>query len=476
MKKLGLGVLLVWVNLFVFAQSKAVHSPDKPNILFIFTDDQMYNAVHALGNSQIITPNMDELIASGTVFSQAFNMGAWHGAVCVASRLMLMTGMSVWDAYAHETVVDSLVTEEVLWPQLLRNAGYDTYMTGKWHVNTDVKRVFDTLGVVRPGGMPPTKPSSYLRPVKGEEDEWRADDVSLGGYWQEDGRHWSEVQAEDAIHFIEEADKKENPFFIYLAFNAPHDPRQSPKEYLDMYDPDSIRLPGNFQEDYPYREAIGLGLDLRDEKLAPLPRTPYAVRKHMQEYYALVTHVDAQIGKVISALKASDKYENTLIVFTADHGLAVGAHGFMGKQNMYDHSMRVPLVLAGPGVPKGSQRSQLVYLQDVMPTTLELAGVQIPEHVYYHSLLPQIKNRNTEGNYQGIYGGYMDLQRMLRTDEYKLIIYPTIKKVRLFDLKKDPYEIQDLAEDPEYQEVLKDLKNRLIMQQKYLGDEWVLDF
>jgi len=141
---------------------------------------------------------------------------------------------------------------------------------------------------------------------------------------------------------------------MYLAFNATHDPRQSPKEYIDRYPLDRIKLPENFLPQYPHAAKV-CGLGLRDEKLMPYPRTEFAVKVHRQEYFAIVTHMDDQIGRILEALEKSGKADNTYIIFTADHGLAVGHHGFCGKQNMYDHSMRVPFFIVGPDIEAGSK-------------------------------------------------------------------------------------------------------------------------
>ena len=159
--------------------------------------------------------------------------------------------------------------------------------------------------------------------------------------------------ANETISFLDQAAVSENPFFMYVAFNAPHDPRQSPREYVDMYPLENISVPENFLPEYPFRDEIGCGADLRDERLAPFPRTAYAVKVHRQEYYAIISHMDAQIKRILEHLEETGQAGNTYIFFTADHGLSVGHHGLMGKQNMFDHSMRPPLIVAGPHVPGG---------------------------------------------------------------------------------------------------------------------------
>jgi len=271
------------------------------------------------------------------------------------------------------------------------------------------------------------------------------------------------------VAYIRQASGRDKPFFMYLAFNAPHDPRQSPKAYVDRYPLDRVSVPANYLPEYPYKDRIGCGRGLRDEKLAPFPRTKYAVKVNRQEYYAIITHMDAQVGRILEALEASGKMDNTYILFSADHGLAVGQHGLMGKQNMYDHSVRVPLMVNGPGIRKGQKIDAPVYLQDIMPTTLELAGVPKPDHVQFRSLLPLIDGRR-KGSYDAVYGGYLKVQRMITADGYKMILYPAYRKMRLYDLRKDPLERHDVADRAESKPILRKLLAKLLELQKETGD------
>jgi len=209
---------------------------------------------------------------------------------------------------------------------------------------------------------------------------------------------------------------------------------------------------------------------LRDEMLAPFPRTEYSVKVNRQEYYAIITHMDYQIGRILDHLKKTKQDRNTYIVFTADHGLAVGHHGLMGKQNMYEHSVRVPFVVVGPDVAKNASNDANIYLQDVMPTTLELAGVEKPEHVEFNSLLPLLTGKQKESNYPSVYGAYLDSQRSVRAFGYKMILYPSVGKVRLYDLGKDPLEQNDLAGDDSTVEIQKKLFRELRKLQVDVGD------
>jgi len=469
LKSAGLGfATLLLPSVPAFAKKR-----NKPNILFIFADDQCFETLRSMGCDEIQTPNLDRLVRNGVTFTHAYNMGAWHGAVCVASRTMLNTGRFLWIARDLEPKLKQETKAGRFWSQYMSKAGYETYMSGKWHVKgIKPKDIFDYAKDVRPG-MPNQTPQGYSRPIEGIPDPWKPWDKKYGGYWK-GGKHWSEVLTDNAVEFLENASKSEKPFFMYLAFNAPHDPRQSPKEYVEKYPLDKVKVPANFLPEYPYKDSIGLGKKQRDERLAPFPRSKYAVKVNRQEYYAIITHMDTQVGLILDALKKTGKADNTYIFFTADHGLAVGHHGLMGKQNMYDHSVRVPLMVNGPGIPKNKKLTTPIYLQDIMPSTLELAGVKKPQHVQFKSLMPLIKGK-TNSSYDAIYGGYIDLQRMVSADGYKMIYYPKIGKTLLYNLKADPLEMNNLADDPAYTGLIRKLRRRLKELQKEVRDTLNLD-
>jgi choline-sulfatase len=392
-------------------------------------------------------------------------MGAWGSAVCAASRSMLNSGRFVWNA---EAGVKSGVQTKRMWSQRMQDAGYQTYMTGKWHVpGAEAEDLFNVAQHVRPG-MPKQTPAGYNRPKSPADYEsgWKPWETQYGGFW-EGGTHWSEVAASDSVSFLETAAADDRPFFMYLAFNAAHDPRQSPKEYVDRYPLDRIKLPENFLPKYPYADKI-CGLKLRDETLMPYPRTEYAVKVNRQEYFAGITYMDEQIGKIFQALEKSGKADNTYIVFTADNGLSLGHHGFSGKQNMYDPAVRVPFMIVGPDVKPGVKIDTPIYLQDAMATSLELAGAP-SDGVDFKSLLPLLRGETTD-HYPEIYGAYMNKQRMITQGDWKLISYPTIPVERLFNVKKDPDEMNDLAANPEQGPKLAELRAALAERGKALND------
>jgi choline-sulfatase len=275
------------------------------------------------------------------------------------------------------------------------------------------------------------------------------------------------VVADDTVDYLRAAVTDPRPFFIYAAFNAPHDPRQSPKQFVDLYPAERVRVPASFVPRYPHE--IGV-YDIRDEKLAPLPRTEWSVQVNRQEYYAIITHMDQQIGRILEALDQSGEADRTWIVFTADHGLACGNHGLMGKQNLHDHSVRVPFLVSGPGVAAGVQRDEFVYLQDVMPTVLELAGAVIPEHVQFRSLVPLLGGQPGARWRDCVTGSYMQSQRMITVGSDKLILYPGIGVSLLFDLSADPEELRDISGERGAMVVKRRLFGRLLEEQGWMGD------
>ena len=460
---LGLGLAL-----------SSASAADQPNILFIFADDHCYKAINSLHNKEVETPHLDRLVEQGTTFTHAYNMGSWSGAVCLASRAMLNTGRFIWNAQestGDKNKIQALVDNGQTWGQLMSKAGYETYFTGKWHVKAAAEDLFQNVRNVRPG-MPKQTPTGYNRPLADGSDPWDPADPKFGGFW-EGGTHWSEVLAEDSEAFLTQASKSEKPFFMYLAFNAPHDPRQAPQEYLDKYPADKVAVPPGFVGENPYGESMGSGRKLRDERLAPYPRTEHAVQVNRREYYALITHMDTQIGRILEALEKTGKADNTYIFFSADHGRSVGHHGLLGKQNFYDHSIRVPFVIKGPGIEEGKQIEEPIYLQDVMATSLDYAGAERPDYVEFQSLRPILKGGKSA--YDSIYFGYLGKQRAIVRGGYKLVLLPTHPEVLLFDMNKDPEEEKNLAENPEQLPRMKALFAELKTLQKGMNDDLDLD-
>lgn len=452
------------------AATQANNNPTRPNFVFIIADDLMYRTIHSLNNPEVHTPNLDRLAASGCAFTHCFHQGSWSGAVCVPSRTMLNSGLTAFHAQAG---LDNVHT----WGQTLGIAGYDTYICGKWHLDpTVLARSFKEMGPVAPGFLESTPEggAAYSRPRAG--DDWTPWDESLAGHWLHTDlwvnqtpnkiEHSSVLYANSVIDHLQVAAKRDTPFFIYLGFNAPHDPRQSPREYLDLYPEQKIEIPPNYLPQHPFDQG---DFKVRDELLAPFPRTKEAVQLHRREYYSIISHLDHQLGRILDALQKSGKGQNTYVMLTADHGLAVGEHGLMGKQNMYDCSIRMPLLISGPGVTPGKRVDELVYQHSMYATTCDLAGIEIPKSVEFPSLASLLRGESTAGP-DAVFSYYRDFQRMVRTRTHKLIVYPQIKREQVFDLEKDPWEMHDLSNDPEAATVKADLLQRLERFQRELGD------
>ena len=445
----------------------------KPNVVFLFTDDQRYDTIAALGNDQVITPNLDRLVARGTTFTHAHIPSGTSGAVCMPSRAMLHTGRTLFHL---DGAGDSIPTDHMLMGEAFQAAGYRTFGTGKWHNGpASFARSFTDGGDVMFGGMADhwNVPMCSFSPdgTYPEPTPWINDPFSTSRVVQQVvdhidfGRHSTEIVTDFTVDFINGYDS-EAPFFTYTAFLAPHDPRTMPKKYLDMYDPEELDLPPNFLPKHPFHIGMDYG---RDEKLAPFPRTPDDTRQQLAEYYAMITHLDDAIGRIISALETKGVLENTIIVFAGDNGLAMGQHGLFGKQNHYEHSIRVPLVFAGPGIPEGERRDQYAYLLDIFPSLCEMLGIKTPSSVEGHSLVGIIdgSGQPVRGS---LYFGLTDLLRSIKDDRHKLILtaYEGENHAQLFDLDEDPWEMRDLSGSPEWGGKIDELFDRLCASR----DDW----
>lgn len=424
------------------------------NVLVLLADDLRRDAVGALGGADVHTPNLDALAARGTALTGIACMGSRHGAVCVPSRAMLLTGAAL------PQVTDNLAEETTL-PELLRERGYATFLCGKWHNGRPaLQRAFPDAASVFVGGM-----CDHFRvplvDVRGGElvDERQGD------------RHSSELFADAAIAFLERhaaAPAAARPFFAWVAFTAPHDPRDPPPAWLarldDLPDPP---LPAAFRGQH----GLDLGqptMAVRDEQLLAWPRDPQLLQQQLREYRALVAHLDEQIGRVLAALERTGRAGDTLVVFAADHGLALGSHGLLGKQSLYEHSMGAPVVLAGPGVPPGGRRQGLGHLHDLFATILAATGSPVPPGADARDLMPLV--RGEDDGREVLFTLFAQTQRAVRDRRYKLIRLPNVDRTLLFDLQEDPDELRDLAGDPAAAPIVARLSALLRSEQQRVGD------
>jgi len=411
----------------LFSAAFGAPAAAKPNVLFLFTDDQRADTIAALGNPHIKTPNLDRLVKSGFAFTNAYCMGGTRPAVCLPSRTMLHSGRSLF----HLDGVNAGPN----FGKSMKAAGYETF-----HVS---KR----------GNTPRALHKSFEHSSYLNDPEERA-----GGYA---GR----TAANRFLKFL--GNRKEGkPFFAYIGFAGPHDPRGTNPEYRKLYDPANIPLPANYRPFHPFDNGEML---IRDEQLEKWPRTKTAVRGHLFDYYAMISHMDFQIGRILKALEERGEFKNTIVIFSSDHGLAIGSHGLMGKQNLYEDGMKAPLVFSGPGIPHGKSPA-FAYLFDIYPTVCDLVGAPIPRVLEGKSLKPVIAGKSPAVR-DTVFLAYRHVQRAVRRGDWKLIRYPQVDVTQLFNLKDDPHELRDLSRDPKHSAKIQEMLKLLREQQKLFDDK-----
>lgn len=439
-------VILVLVVLQVACERKQIHdtATQKPNVILLLADDQRYSIIHRLGVEQIVTPNLDKLSEQGITYSHAHIMGAMNGAVCAPSRAMLMTGRNVFSIVPSGEDIDK---DHITLPQHLKNNGYYTFHTGKWHNGRGAfTRSFSGGENIFFGGM-----SDHYKVPLNHFD-------SSGNYAPDEifflNQHSTDIYANTAVDFLKSY-AREEPFFLSIAFQAPHDPRQVPEKYLRMYAPDSLDPGKNFMPEHPFDNGE---LNIRDEWLTEVPRNKAEVKMHLAAYYAMVTHIDDRIGEILKTLEMSGFEENTYIIFTADNGLAVGQHGLMGKQNVYEHSIRVPMVIKGPKISEGTINSSFIYLFDLYPTICDFVELNVPVSVQGGSFIAHGYSPRSSAFF-----AYKNFQRALKTEKYKMIVYNVQgqQKTQLFDIESDPWELNDLSNKSDHLGNVNSLKNIL---------------
>ncbi len=441
-------LMALWLCAFCVLGIQAVSAAERtPNILHIHADDMRPDCISALGHPVVKTPNIDSLVQRGLYFRHCYTQGSMVGAVCLPSRTMMLTGHS-WlhvgvgakrngnkasESRSENKAEQALDVNESM-PKVLSAAGYETWHVGKG--GNEYKAglaAFDT---------------NLIDDARGEER-----------------RTASRRHADAAIDFLKQR-SNDKPFYMYIAPPVPHDPRITEPEFMQMYQGKDMPLSSAFMPVHPFDNGE---MTVRDEQLAPWPRTPENTRQQLAEYYACITALDHHVGRIFEQLKAQGLYENTVIIFTGDNGLSMGEHGLFGKQNLYEFGgMHVPLVIAGPGIPTG-KRDALVYLMDLFPTLCDIGHAKIPAAVEGKSLLPVIRGEQAKVR-SVLMTAYRDCQRSIRDDRWKLICYPQINITQLFDLQNDPLELRNLASEPEHAERVQALTRQLQSEMKAYDD------
>lgn len=472
---------------FMFAVVVAMYLPStapavadkRPNFLFIIVDDQspfdlkLYNK-----DSKLDTPNIDRLAAEGMTFDGAYHMGSFSGAVCTPSRHMVMTGRTVWhlpNAPGKKTCPPNM--EEFTMAAIFNKAGYDTMRTCK-------------------RGNSYAAANAQFTVVK---------DATKRGGTEETGSAWHGKQVLEYLA-MRDADKDEDPFLIYFGFSHPHDTRDGTPELLKKYGAvnhkdknnlpashsDQPQLPVNYLAKHPFHHGHP---GLRDEVSVSgvwENRDPQTIRNELGREFACNENIDIQIGKVLKKLEDMGELDNTYIVYTADHGMAIGRHGLQGKQNLYQHTWRVPYIVKGPGIKAGTRSTGNIYLLDSLPTLCDLANIDAAETFEGKSFAPVLKQKQetVRDVLYGVYnGGTKPGMRCVRKGDWKLIKYDVIngdvRETQLFNLAANPHEFiaehgkddalqTDLAEDPKHAEKLKEMEDLLLAEMRRLDDPWRL--
>ncbi len=481
-----------FVALFLLVISSAA-AEKRPNILFILTDDQAPQTLSAYGNTVCQTPNLDRLAAEGMTIDGAHHMGSWSGAVCRPSRTMIMTGRSVWHIPGkgsphndNAALVPPELAEQSL-PAVFNRAGYDTFRTCKTG-----------------NSYPPA--NERFQTVR--DTTQRQGNEAKGSAW-----HGDQVMAYLTARAQNPGEK---PFLIYFGFSHPHDPRNGTPELLKKYgatntwnpdapseaNPKAPPLPSTWLPAHPFPHGHP---ELRDEERVQgvmKQRDPATVRNELGREYACIENIDRQIGRVLDQLASMGELDNTYIFFTSDHGIAVGRHGLMGKQNLYEHTWKVPFIARGPGIAPGSRALGNLYLMDVLPTLCELAQVPTPKTVEgtsFRTVLEGKEHAIREVLYGAYAGGTKPGMRAIKEGDWKLIKYDTldgrVRHTQLFNLANNPREYlpahhastvhaltgsaptvdqTNLADDPRYAAQRRHLESLLASEMQRLDDPFPL--
>ncbi len=359
--------------------------------------------------------------------------------------------------------------------EVFKQSGYKTFGTGKWHNGTDAyARSFTDGDNIFFGGMH----DHWCVPVHSFDPDGRYDGRvnKIKDFFQDNhpdsmiadkinaGVHSTEFITDGLLNFLD-GQTSDEPFYAYTAYLAPHDPRTMPQKFRDMYVESRIVIPPNFQ-DYHHIEYDNV--QCRDETLAPYPRTIEDTRRQIAEYYAMITHLDNQIGRIIEKLEQKGLLENTVIILAGDNGLALGQHGLFGKQCLYDHSIRVPLIFYGKDIPSDKRCNDLVYLTDIFPTLCDMLNLDIPQTVNGESFYNSLWNSGKTPR-EHLCFAYTDKIRAITKNGFKYIEHRHGNKSTksLFNLENDPFEIANLIAQPNYNALIEEMQALM----KYESDQ-----
>jgi len=452
--------------------------PSRPNLLWICTDQQRFDTIHALGNPHIRTPNVDRLVAEGVTFTRAYS----QSPVCTPSRACFLTGRYPRTTRCRQNGQD-FPSDEPLITKALADAGYDCGLVGKLHLSAAQGRVEPRVD----DGYRIFHWSHHPNP------DWPENDYTK---WHEaKGKKWDELYhrrgrnqvypgvpaeyhqttwcAEKTIEFLRE--QHEGPWLMSVNPFDPHHPFDPPQEYLHRMDIDAMPLPKYRPGELDSKPTFQR-VDREGAYGGGGPSTRNMTEREQRElvaaYYAMVELIDDQLGGILAALERTGQRENTLILFHSDHGELLGDHGIMLKgPHFYDCSVRVPLILSWPGhFPAGLRSEALVELTDLVPTLLDAVGMETPERVQGKSLFPICTEAADPSRHRDhVYCEYYNAMpghnhsahgTMLREERYKVVVYHGRDEGELYDLQTDPDEFDNLWGRPECAELRMDMLKR----------------
>lgn len=432
---------------------------ERPNFLFIMVDD-LRPEIGAYGATHVVSPNMDRLAESGLRFDRAY----CQVPVCGASRASLMTGMlPTADRFTHyESRADQDVPEARTLPQVFREAGYSTISNGKVFHKAD-----DTAD--RSWSEPPWHPEGWgTRTHAMEKTMERLSERGRGLIYEigevSDSTYTDGRIAAKTVTDLQRLSGTGQPFMLFCGFFRPHLPFYAPKKYWDMYERDEIELATNryFPREAPQGD-LRASTEFWSYHLGDYAVGSDAFHRMMRHgYYASVSYVDKLVGDVITELERLGLRENTIVVLWGDHGFHLGEHDFWGKHNNMHLSTRVPLILSLPGEHLSST-SAIVESSDLFPTLCELAGLIIPENVQGKSLVPVLRNPDRKFRETAyVRWGIKRPGLTVITERYNYTWYPESGAEMLYDLKLDPDENKNIADEKEHAEVVKRMRALLM--------------
>lgn len=448
--------------------------PARPNILWYCTDQQRFDTIGALGNPHVQTPVLDELVRTGTAFTHAY----CQSPICTPSRSSFMTGQYPSRVRNTRNGNDTFANHPPLISKRLADAGYHCGMVGKFHLQSSGRRTEPRLDdgfswwkfshAPRDDWEEGHDYAEWVRERGGDLDTLRESDDRVPAEF-----HQTTWTTERALEFLEEASGSGKPWMLNLNPYDPHPPFVPPRAYADRFDAEAMPGPSFEESDLAAQEALS-AVDFQTRSRRP---EEFEGKNVQALYYAMIALIDEQFGRLLEYLEQTGQRENTVIIFTSDHGEALGDHGLLLKGcRFYEGLVRVPLIFSCPGqIQQGLQSEALVELLDLSATILDVAGIETPEQFQGTSLRPILSGQAPAHQHRSSVrseyfdaldgsflqaGGEASFATMYRTRSHKLVIYHKEGLGELFDLEKDPWEHENLWNDPAAAEI----KQQLILE------------